>query len=177
MPHSSEGWKSDIRVLSGLLPWASQAVLVVKNPPDNAGDRRDAGLIPGLGKFPGEGHGYPLQYSCLESPRDRGGWQATVHGVAELDTAEATWRTCTHRVGSLQSLREDLSHTSLPASDGHHQSWALLGLQLHHSSMPPSSHWPPLYISLSLVKTLVIGFRAHPVNQRFHPKIVNLSHL
>ena len=39
---------------------------MVKNPPANAGDLRDAGLIPGLGKFPGGGHGSPLQYSCLE---------------------------------------------------------------------------------------------------------------
>ena len=50
----------------------------------------DLGLIPGLGRSPGEGHGYKLQYSCLENPMDRGVWQATDHGVAELDTTEAT---------------------------------------------------------------------------------------
>ena len=44
------------------------------------------GLIPGLGRSPGEGNGYPLQYSCLENPMDRGAWRATVHGVAESDT-------------------------------------------------------------------------------------------
>ena len=43
---------------------------VVKNPPANAGDARDLGLIPGLGRSPGEGNGYPLQYSCLENPMD-----------------------------------------------------------------------------------------------------------
>ena len=48
--------------------------LVVKNPPANAGDIRDAGWIPGLGRSPGGGHGNPLQYSCLENPTDRGGW-------------------------------------------------------------------------------------------------------
>ena len=48
---------------------ASQVVLVVKNPPAIAGDIRDAGSIPGLGRFPGEGHGNLLQYSCLENPR------------------------------------------------------------------------------------------------------------
>ena len=46
----------------------------------NAGDQ---GLISGLGRFPGEGNGNPLQYSCLENPMDRGGWWASVHGVAK----------------------------------------------------------------------------------------------
>ena len=61
--------------------WASQVVLVVKNLPANAEDIRDADLIPGLGRFPGGGHGNPLQYSCLENLMDRGAWQTTVHGV------------------------------------------------------------------------------------------------
>ena len=43
-------------------------MLLVKNSPANAGDVRDAGLIPGLGRFSKEGHGNPLQYSCLENP-------------------------------------------------------------------------------------------------------------
>ena len=53
---------------------------VVKNPPTNA---EDTCSIPGLGRPPGEGNGYPLQYSCLGNPMDRGPWRATVHGVAE----------------------------------------------------------------------------------------------
>ena len=57
--------------------------LVVKNPPANAGDIRDVGLISGLGKSPGEEHGNPLEYSCLENPIDRGAWWATVHRVAK----------------------------------------------------------------------------------------------
>ena len=60
--------------------------LVVKNPPANAGDVRDAGWIPGLGRSPGEGHGNPLHYSYLENPIDRGAWQATVPGVAKRKT-------------------------------------------------------------------------------------------
>ena len=62
---------------------ASQVVLVVKNPPANAGDIRDAGLTPGLGRSPGGGHGNPLHYSCLENPMDRGALQARVHRVAK----------------------------------------------------------------------------------------------
>ena len=65
---------------------ASQVELVVKNPPANAGDVRDKGLIPGSGRFPGEGNGYPLQYSCLENPMDRGAWWATVHRIAKSRT-------------------------------------------------------------------------------------------
>ena len=44
------------------------------------------GSIPGSGKYPGEGNGNPLQYSCLENPTDRGAWRATVHGVAKSQT-------------------------------------------------------------------------------------------
>ena len=51
---------------------ASQVVLVVKNLPVNAGDQRDVGSIPGLGRSPGGGHDNPLQYSCLENPLDTG---------------------------------------------------------------------------------------------------------
>ena len=59
---------------------------VVKNPPANAGDARNTrhiGLTPGLGRSPGEGHGNPLQYSCLENSMDRGAWQAIVHRVTK----------------------------------------------------------------------------------------------
>ena len=62
---------------------------VVKNPPANAGDIRDAGLIPGSGRSPGGGHGNPLQYSCLKNPMDRGAWRATVHRVTK-NMSEAT---------------------------------------------------------------------------------------
>ena len=57
--------------------------LVVKNPPANAGDVRTMGLISEYGRSSGEGNSYPLQYSCLEIPMDRGPWQATAHGVTE----------------------------------------------------------------------------------------------
>ena len=63
---------------------------MVKNPPANAGDLRDVGPIPGLGRSPGEENGNPHQYSCIENPMDRGAWWATVHGVTESDKTEAT---------------------------------------------------------------------------------------
>ena len=59
---------------------------MVKKPPANAGDVRDTGLSPRSGRSPGEGHGNPLQYSCLENAMDRGTWQVTVHGVAKSQT-------------------------------------------------------------------------------------------
>ena len=61
----------------------SQVVLVVKNPPANAGDM---GSIPGWGRSSGGGNGNPLQYSCLENPMDRGAWQATVLRVTKSQT-------------------------------------------------------------------------------------------
>ena len=63
-----------------------QVALVVKNLPASSGDIRDVGSIPGSGRSPGGGHGNPLQYSCLENPRDRGAWQATDHGVTKSQT-------------------------------------------------------------------------------------------
>ena len=66
------------------LLWDFPGDSVVKTLPANAGDE---GLIPGLGRSPGDRNGNSLQYSCLGNPIDREAWQATVHGVAkESDT-------------------------------------------------------------------------------------------
>ena len=70
----------DVLELDRGADWASQVALVIKNLSANAGD---AGSIPGSGRSPGGGHGYPLLYSCLENPMDRGAWQATVPKVAK----------------------------------------------------------------------------------------------
>ena len=73
-----------------ILLWTSQVALVVKNMLTNA---RDAGSIPGLGRYSGEGDGNSLQYSCLEKPMDRGAWWTIVHGV----TKSQMWlSTCMH---------------------------------------------------------------------------------
>ena len=66
-------------IYDALISDASHVALVLKNPSASVGDVRDRGSVPGLGRSPGEGHGSPLQYSCLENIRDRGGWQVTVH--------------------------------------------------------------------------------------------------
>ena len=71
-------------------PCASHMAPMLKDPPVNARDIRDLGLIPGLGRSPGRGQGNPLQYSCLENPMERGAWWARVHGVTESDMTEAT---------------------------------------------------------------------------------------
>ena len=65
---------------------SSQVALVVKNPPADAGDIRDVGSIPGLGRSPGGGYHNLFQYSCLENPMERGDWHAIVHGVAKSQT-------------------------------------------------------------------------------------------
>ena len=75
---------------------ASQVVLVVNNLPTDAGDIRDAGWIPGLGRSSGGGLGNPLQYSCLDNPRDREAWWATVHRVANTQTPLKCLSTHTH---------------------------------------------------------------------------------
>ena len=74
-------------------PGASQVVLVVKNPPANAGDIRNLGSVPGWGRSPGGGQSNPLQYSCLQTPTDTGAWRAAVR--KESDMTEATSHTCT----------------------------------------------------------------------------------
>ena len=75
---------------------ASQVAPVVKNPTANAGEVRDVGSIPGLGRSLGGGHGNPLQYPCLENPKDRGDWWATVHRVLKSLTqlSQPSTHTC-----------------------------------------------------------------------------------
>ena len=80
----SRTWLSDWTEVRDEGP--SQVTLIVKNPPANAGDLRDMGLIPGSERSPGGGNSYPLQYSCLENPMDREAWQAAVHRVAHSQT-------------------------------------------------------------------------------------------
>ena len=76
--------------------WASQVVLVVKNPPANAGVTIDKGSIPGSGRSLGGGHGNPLQYSCLENPMDRWAGQLQFKGLQRVrhDWSDFPWTHC-----------------------------------------------------------------------------------
>ena len=95
---------------------------VIKNPPANAGDIRDASSIPGLERSPGGGHGNPLQYSYLENPMDRGARQATVHSVAESWTGlkwlsmQARPLLVLVRAESRALLAERIAHVAGPGS-------------------------------------------------------------
>ena len=93
---------------------------VLKNLPANAGDGRDASLIPGSGRSPGVGNGHPLQYSCLGNPMDRGAWWVTDHGITESQTHLSTHR---------YLRREDLQGPSLS------RNWEVLNRVLHPSEM------------------------------------------
>ena len=82
---------------------------IVKKQSTNAGNARDMGSIPGLGRSPAAGYGNPLQYSCLENPMDRGAWQATVHGVTK-QTWLSDW---THTWLEINWLPFNIWHCSL----------------------------------------------------------------
>ena len=77
--------------LLGFSPWSSG-----KESTCNAGDAEDSGLIPGLGRSPGGGHGNPFQYSCLENPMHRGPWWARVHRVKHDGSDWACMLTCSN---------------------------------------------------------------------------------
>ena len=76
-PDEWPGHLKDVLGLEGLV------ALVVKNLSTNEGDMRNAGSIPWLARSLGGGHGNPLQYSCLENPKNKGTWRAAVHSVAK----------------------------------------------------------------------------------------------
>ena len=78
-----------VESLACLEAWASQVALVVKNSPATAGNIRDVGSIPELGRSPGERHGNPLWYSCLENPMDKG-----LHGIIKDYTVGYSPRGC-----------------------------------------------------------------------------------
>ena len=81
-------------------------MLVINNPPTNAGDIRDMGLIPWPGRAPGGGDGNPLQYACLENPLKREAWQITVPGVTNSWTRLKSLSSHAHIADSLCCMVE-----------------------------------------------------------------------
>ena len=114
--------------------WAEVA-LVVKNLPANAGDIRDSGIIPGLGKSPGEENGHPLQYSCLENPMDRGASMATIHSVAKSWTRLKQLSTQHTSLPPAPWLPPDFSlHIPFPV-------WPTTLIKIEHSPHLPQIHF------------------------------------
>ena len=74
---------------------------MVKNSRANVGDIRDVGSVPRLGRSPGGGNGYPLQYSCLENSMDRGDWRAIAHGVTKSQTRLRDYTTSNNKTKQL----------------------------------------------------------------------------
>ena len=104
-PHQNSEW-----VTAVLLPrWCYG-----KAPACQCRRHRDAGFIPGLGRFPGGGHGNPLQYSCLENPMDRGAWWAIAHGVTESDMTGWLSIAHHHAAGKGTELQRDGVRWVLP---------------------------------------------------------------
>ena len=121
--------------------WASQVALVVKNPPAHAGDIRDAGLIPGLGRSSGGGNSKPLQYFCLENPMDRSG------GLCSIAS-----QTVGHDWSSLAPfLSKDSFKSRTFCSQDHPSTFFPLSRMFHYTSqfLPP-----PFAIALSWSSTL-----------------------
>ena len=107
--HPCSPTQSWVALINGWLLWnkfPSQMVPEVKNPSANAGDVRDTGSIPELGRSPGEGNGNPLQYSCLENPMKREARWATAHRVTKSRTRlkQLSTYTCTHNSTYLTEL-------------------------------------------------------------------------
>ena len=128
-------------------------VLVVKNLPASAGDIRDVGSIPGSGRSPGERHGNPLQYSCLENPMDRGAWQAAVHRVTKSRT-RLNDITRTHTCNLTSKHQSD--HTHFHLLGGHHCPVIWVN---HSPSFVESRDQPAFPIKVRVVNTF--GFRGH----------------
>ena len=140
-----------------ILARASEVALLVKNPPATAGDARDLGSIPGLGRSPGEERGNPLQCSCLENPTDRGAWRIIVYRVPRSRTWLST-HTCDHcvtqdffqlwdrkKAKQISSHKELLTHEMEDSggflSIGGSGSWAILSQSSFSSSLASSFLW------------------------------------
>ena len=125
--------------------------ILVKNPPANAGNARDAGSIPGSGRSPGVGNGNPLQYSCLKSSLDGGACWATVHGGAKRRTWLSTHTGTAHTKS--QALRKSLKKVMQKKSRGQSEdSFTLCKvLTFSHFSSSTSLKWQPIEAAAQLL--------------------------
>ena len=114
-----------------------QVAQLVKNPPANAGVTGDMGLIPGSGRYPGEGDGNQLHYFCLENSLDRGAYWATVHGVTKSQT-----RLSTHALGPMEGGKTQVS--LIPSETNTWAGWLFL-----HSTSAPTTNPMLLLLLLS----------------------------
>ena len=117
-----------------------QVALAVKNPPANAGDVRDSGLIPGSGRSPGGGHCKPLQYSCLGNSMDRRAWRATVWGWVTKSQIWVTTHTCMQQMWE-GSSRQGHQHSLWPKVS-FHDTLCLLTYLLEKATARPNSWFP-----------------------------------
>ena len=119
---------------------------MVKNLPTNAGDLRDLGSIPGLGRSPGGGNGSPLWYSCLENPMDRGAWWATVHGVTKSRTRLKQLSKHEQNAGGiLEKLRDVQEDAELPRSQEDTVSVRMGWSTLYQVQLP--NQFPPTHVN------------------------------
>ena len=103
----------DLFISSSSVFKASQLVQLVKNLPANAGDARDVGSIPGLGRSSGGGHGNPFQDPCMENPMKRGAWQTTVYGIAKSWTWLKRLSTCTQQQTHVHTIQRGTNFSKI----------------------------------------------------------------
>ena len=122
-------------------------VLVVKNLPASAGDIRDLSLIPGWRSSSKKGNGYPLQYSCLEHPMDRGAWRAAVHRVTKSQTRLKQLSMHTHTYLNIPVKRAILKlleniHKSNSSKGIFYINFMRFLKEYMNSMITPKSTWP-----------------------------------
>ena len=117
---------------------------------ESACSEEDPGLIPGLGRSPGEGNGNPLQYSCLENPMDREAWQATVYGVAKSQTRPSNFNFFLSFFLSSSALYTICCHPHRDLGQGHYTGLHYAG---HYSCVSPQGNLHKPWWSLENQRT------------------------
>ena len=156
-----------IKLQSPALQVDSLVIQVVKNLPVNVGDTREGGPIPGSVRFPGEGNGNPLQYSCLRSPMDRGAWSATVHGVTKIRNDWVTERVPTFDGRKSTFILQRGREWIVGAIFGKNSAW-------NHCVL---NEFEKRGLVFSFFYVAGISFRAHLLSSVFSPSYPSIVHL